>query len=67
MKSACAILILLVSAQIFAAEDTTFLGPSGLIYTPSARILDKKSFNLGMWYDRDDLGRSVLSTASAMA
>jgi hypothetical protein len=44
-------------APLFAgAEESTFLGPSGLIYTPSTKVVEKKKLNLGMWFDNNDFG-----------
>lgn len=47
------ILLVLIIAIVICGEENSFLGPTGLIYTPIAKVLEKKKFNLGMWLDND--------------
>ena len=54
MKKALIAIIIVLTAPVFLyAEDNTFLGPTGYINIPTAKVLEKKIFNLGMWVDSD--------------
>jgi hypothetical protein len=47
-------LVLFTFPIFISSNETTFLGPSGYIYTPSTKVLEKRKLNLGMWFNNDE-------------